>query len=150
MLSRHSLEFADRYREVVFRFGHGAANTGDQFKSGLHQLVPDARVLPGIGGHGELGEQLPGFLAQHLGLAVDQLDLPFDAERRAARRIPLDSHARPFRDFGYQISPGWYSPQTSRSASQTSPRVASARSASRSGYRTLPAPSAPDLSSEIA
>jgi len=33
--------------------------------------MPDARVLPRIGVHGQLVEQLPGFLAQQLGLAVD-------------------------------------------------------------------------------
>jgi hypothetical protein len=67
----HPLEFGDRYRQVVLCFGHGTANAGDQLESGLHQLMPDARVLSGIRGHGQLVEQLPGFLAQQLGLAVD-------------------------------------------------------------------------------
>jgi hypothetical protein len=113
VLRRHPLEFGNRYRQVGFRLGHRAANAGDQLKRRLHQLVADARVLPGIAGRRQLIEQLAGFLAQQLGLAVDQLDLPFDAERRAAGRVPLDSHAQASvprapgpKLFSYQSSPG--------------------------------------------
>src|SRR5262245_6371773 len=102
------------------------------------------RVLAGVADDRQFGQQLAGLLAEQLGLVVDQLHLPFDAERRTAGRIPLDSQGRPPSPelANDQISPGWYSPHTSRSASQTSPRVASVRSASRSGYSTLSVPSA--------
>src|ERR1035441_7991118 len=46
----------------------------------------------GVARHGQLVEQLPGFLAEQLRLGVDELQLPFDTERRTAGRIPLDSH----------------------------------------------------------
>jgi hypothetical protein len=86
------LQFADRLGEVVFRLGHRTANARDQLKRRLHQLVTDPRVLAGVARHGQLVEQLPGLLAEQLRLGVDELQLPFDTERRTAGRIPLDSH----------------------------------------------------------
>jgi hypothetical protein len=53
--------------------------------------MADARMLAGIGTDGQLVQQLASILAKEFSLAVDELHLPFDAERRTARRIPLDS-----------------------------------------------------------
>ena len=51
----------------------GYPNARDQLKRRLHKLVPDARMLAGVAVGGQFVEQLARFLAQQLGLGVDEL-----------------------------------------------------------------------------
>src|SRR5581483_347229 len=88
-----ALAFGDHFGQVVLGSGHRAANAGDDLDRGLHELVPQPRMLAGIPDDRQLAEDLSGFLPELHGLAVDQLHFPLDAERGTVRGIPVDGHA---------------------------------------------------------
>jgi hypothetical protein len=78
------LELRDTGREVRLRLGHGAADSGDDLNGRLHELVPELRLLPALAQSRQRREDLTGVLAQQLALGVDELKLPFDAQRRTS------------------------------------------------------------------
>ncbi len=90
----HLADVVDGRLEVLHGLGRRVAHVGDHFELRLHQLVHDlrARALTQLG---DGLQDLARVLAEPAGVRVDKLEFPFDAQRRAARRIELNCHGTP-------------------------------------------------------
>src|SRR5258708_15957244 len=151
---RDPLKLSDCRGKVPLCLRHGATDPGHDLHRGLHELIVDPGRYAALTRTDQRRDDLARVLAQQLAARIDELQLPLDAQRRPGRRVPPDSHRRPpwviarmqcdvsrgrvrvhtsaKGPLQYTLG-GRYTPHTSRSASHTSPTVALARSASRSG-----------------
>src|ERR1022692_105403 len=79
-----SLKLRDCRGEIVLGLRDRTADAGNDLNGRLHEFVAEPGQLPLLAESRQLGEYFTSILAEHPGAAVNELQLPFDTQRRAA------------------------------------------------------------------